>query len=104
MTNYAGASMEEQLKKLMEENIEYSKEIYHLSIQVKKYIFWGRVMAAIQLLFILIPIILGIVYLPPLLGNFFSSFGSFSGVPTDTTGTGLNGMLEQYQQILDLYK
>ncbi|MFW0862539.1 MAG: hypothetical protein ACKKL6_03045 [Candidatus Komeilibacteria bacterium] len=96
--------MEEQLKKLMEENIEYSKEIYHLSLKVKKYIFWGRIMAAIQLLFILIPIILGIVYLPSMLSGFFSGLGGFSGAPTDAAGSGLNGMFEQYQQILDLYK
>ncbi len=103
MTNYAGASMEEQLKKLMQENVEYSKEIYRLSLQVKRYIFWGRIMSAIQLLFILVPIILGLVFLPPLIGDFFAGITG-TGLPvTEGTGESLPGMLEQYKQILDIY-
>lgn len=105
MTNFAGSSMDEQLKKLLEENIEYSKEIYRLSLQVKKYILWGRVMTAIQLLFIVVPIILGVIYLPALLGGFFSSLGGgLPGAASSAGAGGFEGMFKQYQEILNIYK
>lgn len=106
MTNFAGSSIDEQIKKLLEENIEYSKEIYHLSLKVKKYIFWGRMMSLIQLLFIIVPIILGIIYLPSLLGNFFGSLGGMSGMLNsgDAGGMDVNNLFDQYKQVLDIYK
>jgi len=96
--------MNEQIKKLLEENVEYSKEIYHLSLKVKKYIFWGRIMSMIQLLFILVPLIIGIIYLPPLIGDFFTNFSGTGAAGGAGASTGLNGIFEQYGQLLDIYK
>ena len=52
MTNYQGAPLQEQVKKLLEENLAYSKEIYALAQKTKHYIFWGRIMSFISLLFV----------------------------------------------------
>jgi len=57
MTNYQGAPLQEQVKKLLEENLAYSKEIYALAQKTKHYIFWGRIMSFISLLFVIVPII-----------------------------------------------
>ena len=75
MVNYQGAPLEEQVKKLLEQNLAYSKEIYHISKKIKHYIMWGRIMSAISILiFIVLPIILGIVYLPSILNNTINNF------------------------------
>lgn len=69
MPDYTSASLEEQIKKLLEQNLNYSKELYFLAKKTQRYIFWGRVMNVISLLLVLTPIIAGIIYLPSLLSG-----------------------------------
>jgi len=105
MTNYAGASLDEQIKKLLEENLEYSRAVYSETLKIKRYILWGRVMSLLQLLIVLIPIILGIIYLPPLIQNFVGSFSVFgSGQDVPAASGGLNSILDQYKEVLNIYK
>ena len=120
MTNIQGAPKDEQIKKLLEQNLAYSKEIFNLSKKTKKYILWGRIMSFISLLFIIIPIILGVVYLPTILNNTLDKF-----LPAGLNPSGIEGLLQgndiseqdlteavnqqggvlnSYKNILDLYK
>ncbi len=120
MTNYQGAPMEEQVKKLLEENLAYSKEIHQLAKKTKTYIMWGRIMSFISLLFIIVPIILGVIYLPSILNNTLSKI-----LPTGLNPSGVEGLLQgsnlspeelqhaignqgsvldSYKNILDIYK
>ncbi|MFH1667699.1 MAG: hypothetical protein ABH884_01575 [Candidatus Komeilibacteria bacterium] len=104
MTNYAGASMEDQLKKLLQENLEYSKEIYEINQKVKRYIFWGRIISLVQLLFVIVPIILGIIYLPSLAGDFIQNFtglNAIKGEVPSVDGGSLNILLDQYKELLN---
>mgnify|MGYP006995618917 CR=1 FL=1 len=104
MTNYAGASMDEQIKKLVQENLEYSREIYELNQKIKRYIFWGRIMSLIQLLFIIVPVILGIIYLPSLAGDFIQNFTGLNAIQGETPAAdngAINVLLEQYKEYLN---
>ncbi len=119
MPNMQGAPLEEQVKVLLEQNLAYSKEIYNLAKQTKRYIFWGRVMSVISLvLFVILPIILGAMYLPTLLNDFMGSFipggaGQAGGLEAILGGYGLDnaelmdlindqgGPLDAYKNILD---
>lgn len=120
MTNFQGAPLDEQVKKLLEQNLAYSKEIYHLAKKTKTFILWGRVMSFISLLFIIVPLILGVIYLPAILQ---STLGSILPVGLNSGGVeGLlqggnvnqedlfkaineqGGILNSYKNILDLYK
>ncbi len=123
MVNYNAAPPEEQMKKLLEQNLAYSKQIYLISRKVKSYILWGRIMSFISLLLVVVPLILGVIYLPSLLNNYMGKFlplgsaGSQSaGLESLLEGTNLNkedllkaiqdqgGVLNSYKNILDLYK
>jgi len=100
MTNYGGAPLEEQVKKLLEQNLAYSKELYALAKKTQNYIFWGRVMNLISLLLVLAPIILGIIYLPALLGNGMSGLFSAMGItPTPEVGN-LTGNAASTKELL----
>lgn len=61
---------------LLRHNLAVSEEILHKTEDIKKYIklqqFWGL----IRTLIIIIPIIIGFMYLPPLLKDYFSQFSS----------------------------
>jgi len=119
MPNIQGAPLEEQVKILLEQNLAYSKEIYHISKKVKSYILWGRVMSSISIVvFIIVPIILGVFYWQPIVNSIMGKFLPASmlqsaGSESLLGGTGLDqqqliqmineqgGPLKAYQQLLD---
>lgn len=108
MTNFTGTSLNEQIKKVLDENLEYTKAIYSETLKIKRYIFWGRVMSFVQILFIVVPIIIGIIYLPSLIGDFINSV-NLSGVPMDQPNLNsgefnIKNLLEQYKDVLNIYK
>jgi len=112
MQNYQGASLEEQVKILLEQNLAYSKEIYHMSKKIKGYILWGRIMTTVSLVvFVILPIIVGVIIIPPLIKDVMGSIVPGGASQTDgaTTSTLINqikeggGALNYYQQILDQY-
>ena len=80
---------------LMRENLKTSQEILKLSIYIKKYIFWQRILFWFKLVLILVPIILAIVYLPPFLKGAFSSFQDL---------TGSFGIINENSALLENYK
>lgn len=72
--------MDEEIKKLLEQNLEYSKETYRLTKKIKSYITFQKVMSVIYILLIVVPIILSIVFLPPLLKGVFDQYKDILGV------------------------
>jgi len=119
MPNMQGAPLEEQVKILLEQNLAYSKEIYSISKKIKTYILWSRIMSLISLLlFVILPVILGALYLPAIINNFIGNLvpgglEQTGGLEAILGGYGLSnddlikmindqgGPLNAYQNILD---
>ncbi|KKS32453.1 MAG: hypothetical protein UU95_C0045G0004 [Parcubacteria group bacterium GW2011_GWC2_42_12] len=72
--------MEEEIKKLLEQNLELTKEIYRMTKKIKNYINFQKVMSIIYILLIIVPIILSIIFLPPLLKGMFEQYKDVLGV------------------------
>ena len=85
--------MDEEIKKLLEENLKYSKEIYGMTKKIKGHITFQKVMCIIYILLIVVPLILSIIYLPPLINNLFNQYQDILG-----DGSGANG------SIFDVFK
>ncbi|MFA6304283.1 MAG: hypothetical protein WCV73_01880 [Patescibacteria group bacterium] len=68
MTNFNAAPIEEQVKNLLEQNLAYSKQIYLISKKLKAYMLLGRIMSTISILFVVGPLILGLVYWQDIMG------------------------------------
>lgn len=66
--------MDEEIKKLLQENLELNKEIHELVKKTATYITWLRVMDIIKLVLILLPLIAAWLFLPPLLQNLSSAY------------------------------
>jgi len=51
----------------------------------QKWLVWNRVFVVLKILFIVVPIVLGIIYLPPLIQNAFGPYaellGNVKGIP-----------------------
>ncbi|HOY55980.1 MAG TPA: hypothetical protein PLH37_00930 [bacterium] len=85
-------------------------KIYETTEKTRKYILWGRVMSFIYIFLIVAPMILAIIYLPPLLSNIVGPYKELLGsdpktqkilnnIPTASDGTvDVNKLLQMYQQ------
>lgn len=58
-----------ELKKLLQENLEISKELDKTTRKIKSWLAWQRILGVVKIILIVIPIILGIIYLPPLISK-----------------------------------
>ncbi|OGY44949.1 MAG: hypothetical protein A3J62_02580 [Candidatus Buchananbacteria bacterium RIFCSPHIGHO2_02_FULL_38_8] len=58
---------QKELQKLLQENLKVSKELHEMTKKIKRWVTMQRVWGVVKILIILIPIILGVIYLPPLL-------------------------------------
>jgi len=88
----------EQLQKLVKQNLHATQELEKTVAKMKKYLTWLRVVSIIKLVLILAPIILALIYLPPIISNvigeYKSMFDGFAG--NGTAGFSqdiLNGLL-----------
>lgn len=66
-----------ELKSLLERNLSISQEILDISMYIRGYIFWRKVMGFIQLVLIIVPIVLAVFYLPPFLEDLLDKLPSY---------------------------
>lgn len=66
--------MDEEIKKLLEQNLKLTEEIYSMTKKIKSYLAFQRLVSAFYLILIIAPIVLGIIYLPSLLGNLMNQY------------------------------
>ncbi|MBU4332780.1 hypothetical protein KKD19_02310 [Patescibacteria group bacterium] len=72
-------NQQEELLKLLKENLEYNKAIYKMSKKTKKFILTLQIMSIVKLLLIVVPVILAIIYLPSLLQNWIGPYQELLG-------------------------
>ncbi len=65
-----------EIAKLLQTNLERSEEILKISKEIKSYIRWQNIWSILRFVIIVVPIILGFIYLPPLLKDAFQSYRS----------------------------
>jgi hypothetical protein len=72
--------MEEDLKKLLEKNLAVAEETLLVVKGIRKYIFWQRIWGWVKFfIFIVLPIVLTIIYLPPLIDSFMKQYQDLMG-------------------------
>ncbi len=88
----------EEIKDLLIKNIKWSEAVYNQNKKIQSHLRWMSIAGFLRLFIILIPLIIGIIYLPPLLGEVFSQYqsllGGGSGLPVD--GESMKMLMEQF--------
>ncbi len=74
----------EEIKKLLEQNLKLTEEIYAISKKIKRYMSFQSMVSLFYLFIIIAPIIIGIIYLPPLLGGMFDQYKDLLGLQAGT--------------------
>lgn len=67
-----------KLEQLIQKNINLSQRVLDLTIYIKKYIFFQKIFGWIKFVVIMIPIILGILYLLPFFQSMAGEFQNLS--------------------------
>ncbi len=67
----------DDLKRLLKLNLQKNEEILAISKKTKQYIKWQQIWSILRFLLILIPIVLGFIYLPPVIRDFIKNYRSF---------------------------
>jgi hypothetical protein len=72
-------STHQELKELIEKNIKWSQVIYHQNRKIQRRLSWIVFGSYFKLFLILIPIILGLIYLPPIVSDFLTQYQEVFG-------------------------
>ncbi|MDP2736188.1 MAG: hypothetical protein Q8O59_00165 [bacterium] len=93
--------MDEEIKKLLEQNLKLTEEIYAMTKKIKSYLAWQRLVSLFYLFIIIAPIILSIIYLPPLLNGLFDQYKDALGLQSGSSST-IQGLLNGGASDIDL--
>ncbi len=72
-----------EIKKLLEENLALNEEIYKMVKKINRFVIWQRIFGFLKILIIIVPIVLGILYLPPILKELLGQYQSILGLGQD---------------------
>lgn len=61
---------------LLRRNLEISEELLVKTNYIKSYVKWQKIFGLINFLIIIIPIVIGIIYLPPLIKDYLDQITS----------------------------
>ncbi|MBI1961676.1 MAG: hypothetical protein HYS45_03170 [Parcubacteria group bacterium] len=79
------------LARMMRENLELSREILEHTRKTRKYLLFGQILNVVKIVLIIGPIIIALIYLPPLIKQLFGTYSELLGGGTGQTileGTG----------------
>lgn len=101
----APVTSNDNLKDLIEKNIRWSQANYEISKKINRKLFMLLLGGYLKLILILIPVILGIIFLPPLLKDVFNQYKGLLG-NTGSTSSNLNSIVSQLNggQVQELIK
>lgn len=95
--------MDPEIKQLLNDNLEYAKENYEILCKVKRYVFIQTVMKFVYIILIIVPIVLSILYLPPLLKQMLGPYQELmkmtpGGSEIDLNNFDIKNVLKQMQK------
>ncbi|MBI2037861.1 MAG: hypothetical protein HYT15_02930 [Candidatus Magasanikbacteria bacterium] len=76
---------EASLKELIEKNLKWSQIIYEQNRKINNKLLWIAIGGWVKILLILLPLIAAILFLPPLLADFWSGYSDLLGNANSTS-------------------
>ena len=70
------SNLMEQQNKLLQRNLELSQEILEKTEAIRVYIKWQKIWSTVRMLIIIIPLVIGFIYLPPLIKDYLAKLSS----------------------------
>jgi len=89
-----------ELRQLLQQNLDASKEIYQLAKKIKRWTNWQTAWGGLKVLIILVPLILGLIFLPALLKPVIEPYQQLFNPSADGQSGGL-GVQDLIKQFID---
>jgi len=64
----------QEIKELLQKNIALSEKAAEDLARVRNFIKWQNIWATVRLLIVVVPIVIGFIYLPPLIKEYLSTY------------------------------
>lgn len=77
-----------EIKEMIRENLLLTKDIHEMTRKIKRHITFQKIMSIIYFIIIVVPLILSIIYLPPLLKTIFEPY-------KELLGPGASGLINE---------
>jgi len=87
----------DSLKDLLEKNLKWSQIIYEQNRRIHSKLTWSAIADWLRVFLILIPLVLALIYLPPLIGNIWSQY-------EDLLGSGTSGQKVDQTSLNNIFK
>jgi hypothetical protein len=65
---------DDKVEKLLKENLETTQEIREMTRYIKRYVVVSQILGFIKLVLFVIPVVLGIIYLPPFIEKIIQQY------------------------------
>ncbi|KKQ78500.1 MAG: hypothetical protein UT02_C0065G0005 [Parcubacteria group bacterium GW2011_GWC2_38_7] len=88
--------IDEEIKQLLQKNLEYSKETHKMLMKIRHYIFMQHIMNILKIILIVVPIVFAIFFAVPYLRETIKVYQSMMSEFNSATGSGAvyNGVFE----------
>lgn len=90
--------MDEEIKKLLEENLIYSKENYKYAKSIKRMLMFDQVMSVVKIVLVVVPLIWGVLYLAPYLKQVTGMYSELLGGTSGSGMESLGGFMNTFQR------
>ncbi len=85
-------SSDEDLRRMVEKNLKLTEDLHEKVKKINRFVVWSQIMGFIKIVLILGPIIIGIIFLPPLLKDVFKEYRQILEAGTGAAGVDLNSL------------
>lgn len=69
-----------QIKELLKQNLELTQEVKEMLRKIKRHMLWSKIWSILKISLIVVPIILGFIYLPPLIQKYVDKIKDSIGI------------------------
>lgn len=84
---------QQEIENLIKQNIELTKDLQKQIKSVRRYLLWQRIAGIFYLIIIIGPIIIGLIYLPPLIKNAIGPYQSLLEGVEKVNGLDINSII-----------
>jgi len=69
-----GPERYQELRQLLEDNLNYTKACYALLDRWRRWVFWNRVWGVVKFFLIVVPLVISAIYLPPIIQGYVQQY------------------------------